>query len=330
MVAMSVRQITNEADLKKYDGWIRSNPDGNVWQSLEWKEYNEAMGKEVKIYICEHAEQIVASALVVVDRTSFGLSTWEIPRGPLSLMDNEQLTIDNLLSAILQDAQRNKCMSIYLSPPKPIVHCQLSIINSNRDIHCEATRVIGLTKTEEDILAQMKQKGRYNIKVAEKRGVVVKQSDDIGAFYKLVTETSARDGFTPLSKKQYETFLQDLAGSFLLLAYDKNNIPIGGLLGVAWGGKGIYYYGASSYAHRATMAPYLLQWEAMRFCKAEGATMYDLLGISPPKAGTDHPWSGISAFKEKFGGEIVAYPPEQKIVLRPVVDWLIKMKRTLH
>ena len=112
------------------------------------------------------------------------------------------------------------------------------------------------------------------------------------------------------------------------MAYQREK-PIAGLIGVIWEKTGIYYYGASSYEHRALMAPYLLQWEAMKYCKAQGCTQYDLLGIAPPDAGTDHPWQGISGFKEKFGGKVVMYPPEQMMVLRPVMQKLLTLKRKL-
>jgi lipid II:glycine glycyltransferase (peptidoglycan interpeptide bridge formation enzyme) len=98
-------------------------------------------------------------------------------------------------------------------------------------------------------------------------------------------------------------------------------------MGVIWGNTGIYYYGASDYEHRALMAPYLLQWKAMKQCKEAGCTRYDLLGIAPPDAPEDHPWQGISRFKEKFGGEIITYPPERQIILRKLAHAGLRLKR---
>lgn len=176
----------------------------------------------------------------------------------------------------------------------------------------------------------MHQKGRYNIKVAQKNDVVIKKSDDIDAYYKLAQQTGGRDGFGIPSKKQLKAFLAHLPGSFLLLAHTAQSTqPIAGLIGTIYDHTGIYYYGASDYEHRALMAPYLLQWEAIRHCKKVGCTHYDLLGIAPSEAGADHPWSGISSFKEKFGGTVVTYPPEQQIVLKPVMQTLLKMKRKM-
>ena len=123
------------------------------------------------------------------------------------------------------------------------------------------------------------------------------------------------------------TFCDESEANRYPLTADRS--PIAGLLGVNWNKAGIYYYGASSYAHRASMAPYALQWETMRFCKANGCETYDLLGVTPSNAPSDHVWSGITNFKEKFGGTLVTYLPEQQIILRPTVNKLLNLKRKL-
>ncbi|MDD3896983.1 MAG: peptidoglycan bridge formation glycyltransferase FemA/FemB family protein [Candidatus Peribacteraceae bacterium] len=325
---MAVRLLANSKEWEAYGAWLTQQPDGNLWQSLERKAYLEALGKEVRLYAAEEEGAIVASALVAIDRTAFGFSVWEIPRGPVGRMENGKLRIEELLTHIIDDAKKDKCMALFLSPQFSIFHSQFSIRPSGRHVHCEATRILDLTQSEEEILAQMKPKGRYNIRIAEKHGVTVRQSEDTDAFYALVKETSRRDRFTALPREKYRAFLEHLPGAFLLLAYAPGeNDPIAGLLGVFWNKKGIYYYGASSYTHRATMAPYALQWQTMRFCKAHGCVSYDLLGIAPPGAPADHPWQGITSFKEKFGGALISYPPEQVRTLRPVAKRLLDLKR---
>lgn len=326
---MTVKILSTAADFALYDAWIKKHPQGNLWQSVEWKMYQEKLGRETRVYVNDENGQIRASALVVIDKTSFGFSVWDIPRGPLGI-DNEKLIIDNLLQTIKADAAQNKCLSIYFSPQTPILHSQLSIINSPRHEQPEATRILDLDLSEEELLAQMHQKGRYNIKVAQKNQVRVERSTDIDGYYALAQKTGGRDGFGIPSKRQLYAFLEHLPGSFLLLANTEGtDSPIAGLIGVMWGETGIYYYGASDYEHRALMAPYLLQWEAMKLCKQTGCTRYDLLGIAPPDAGPNHPWQGISGFKEKFGGAVITYPREQQVVLRPIMQTLLTMKRKI-
>ncbi|MDA1209148.1 MAG: peptidoglycan bridge formation glycyltransferase FemA/FemB family protein [bacterium] len=337
---MHIQQCTTEQDLARYTKWLASSEHNSLWQSAAWKHYQETLGREVRIYTAHDGDSIKASALVVIDKTIGGLSTWDIPRGPLSGgqgVGSRESRVGELLKEIIEDAKREKCMSLYFSPTFSLPPIPDSLLpdprNSRRHQQPEATRIIDLTKSEEDILMQMKQKGRYNIKVARKNDVTVKESDDIDAFYALTKETGKRDGFTGLSKRAYQTFLDEVPGSFLLLAYlsaevdDKQTKPIAGVLSVVYGSQGTYYYGASSHAHRASMAPYLLQWESMQFCKVKGCTSYDLLGTAPSGSGDDHPWKGITAFKEKFGGEEVLYAHEQEIILKPLASTLLSLKR---
>ncbi len=318
---MSIRQIASPKELAAYDAWVRGHPQGSLWQSLAWKKFQENLGREVRIYIAEAGDHLLASALVVIDRTRLHLSTWEIPRGPLG-------GGEEILDIIIADARKDRCVVLYFSG---------NAQPSGRHVWPEATRIIDLRESEEGILSQMKPKGRYNIAVAKKHGVRVEIAHDKQAvlrFYDLLRETARRDGFIPLSCAHYEAFLRGLEGSFLLLAHHPSEHtktpqkPIAGLLGVIHKQTGIYMYGASSSRYRNCMAPYLLQWGAMRLCKARGCTAYDLFGVAPE--GTDsHPWSGVSRFKAQFGGSVVTYPPEQQRVLRPLPHHLLQLKRRL-
>ncbi len=320
----------SEANLDAYRSWIAAHPDRSLWQSTEWKAYQEALGREVRIYVLSDERGIRASALVSIDRTAGGAAVWEIAHGPLW---DAQVTEDErraFVSSLERDAKRERGLALFLSPPQAMTSQARA---SHRHVYPEATRLLDLTQPEETILAGMKQKGRYNINVAAKRGVRIEESSDTEAFHRLVKETAHRDKFTIHSPGHYDVFLRSLPGAFLLLAYapeaQADTRPIAGLLGVIWQDRGIYYYGASSYAHRAHMAPYLLQWEAMRLCKARGCRSYDLFGIAPSGAGPEHPWAGITSFKEKFGGEEVPCPLERMIVLRPMLWNALQWKRRI-
>jgi lipid II:glycine glycyltransferase (peptidoglycan interpeptide bridge formation enzyme) len=320
------RLLETAEDFRRYDLWLHAHPQVSLWQSLEWKRFQEALGREVRVYAAEEAGELRAGALVTIDRTRGGLSTWDTPRGPVWNMEYGMLNVEALLHEIVADARRDRCVAIYLSPLLPIQHSTFNIQHSPRFEQPTATRVIDLTHTDEELLAQMKQKGRYNIGLAERQGVTVEESEDIDAFARLAKGTAARDRFQAHGERHYAAFLQELPGSFLLLARDTQKKPIAGLLGVVWGASGIYYYGASSHASRALMAPYLLQWRAIAHCKTKGCASYDLFGIAPPGA-ERHPWRGISEFKEKFGGSVITYPPERMIILRRFAQRMLRWKR---
>jgi len=330
---MAIRLLTSAEDLERYNIWIKAHAHGTLWQSLEWKTYQEALGRKTRLYVDEDENEIVASALISIDTTAMKLSTWDIARGPIfdeSRIKNQELRIPQVLvDQIITDAKHEGAMTVFFSPQEKLAAQSSMLQASLRHEKPEATVMIDLTKSPDELLEQMHQKGRYNIRLAEKKGVVVEQSADVYAFTQLIKKTSERDGFTPPSARTYEKFLRQLPGSFLLLAYAPGtDQPIGGLIGTIWNGTGIYYYGASDHAQRALMAPYALQWTAMQFCKQQGATQYDLFGTAPTDD-PNHPWAGVTDFKKKFGGIIITYPPEQQIVLKPTAAAAIAMKRRI-
>ena len=101
-----------------------------------------------------------------------------------------------------------------------------------------------------------------------------------------------------------------------LFLADYNGEVIAGGLFVYLDEWGIYYYGASVNSYRNVMAPYLIQWEAIKEAKRRGCKHYDFLGIAPENA-KNHPWKGVTEFKQKFGGRTVHYPQAKEMVLRP-------------
>lgn len=322
---MSVRVLTTESDLHLYKEWLSLHPKRSLWQSLEWKRYQEALGKEVRVYAYGEGN-IECAGLVVIDKTALGLSTWDIPYGPLWEENMSVEEVESFIKELAALAKKEHCMSIYCSCPVK----ELSIGKpSGRYVYPEASRILDLSQTEEELLAQMKPKGRYNIKVAQKHGVEVRESKDIDSFIALHAGTAKRDAFTTPAAETYRHFLADLDRSFLLFAFaPEKTDPIAGLLGVFWEDRAIYYYGASNHAYRANMAPYVLQWETLRFCKQHGTLWYSFFGEAP-KGSKNHPWSGVTAFKEKFGGEYVEFPPERQLTLKPMARGLLQMKRKL-
>ncbi len=323
------------ADSEQYSQWLTNNPEATLWQSHSWQKFQVSLGREVQLFIASDAGIILASALCVIDHGSFGVCTWDSPRGPLwHNSDTGNQAVRELLTYITKKAQENGAMELTISPIEPLPELPnepARFTPTNRHVQPQATLILDLRESEEALLAQMHSKARYNIKVAERHGIDVREvsSSHIHEFYTLMKETGNRDAFGIHSLQHYQKFLTDLPSAFLLLAYHSEKV-VAGLLGVTYGKTGIYYYGASSYEDRAFMAPYLLQWKAILRCKSLGIASYDFLGISPPIEGERRaisPWEGITAFKQKFGGSVVSYPPEQGIVLKPMLKKLLSWKR---
>lgn len=199
------------------------------------------------------------------------------------------------------------------------------------------TLLIDLSKTEDAILAQMKEKGRYNIRLSEKRGVIVRMVEptekNVAEFVRLLNETLARDGFSGNSSKYYLELIQTLehenAGG--LFFAEKNGEVVAASIASFYAGTAVYYYGASTSDNekRRDMPAYALQWGMIREAKRRGCTIYDFLGIAP-EGDWDHPLMGVTDFKLKFGGEIRQWPENRVMVLRKYVYFALKSARRIR
>lgn len=169
------------------------------------------------------------------------------------------------------------------------------------------TRLLDLSQSFDDLLAGMKQKGRYNIKIAEKNGCTARHveptPENIEAFYWLLSQTTERDGFSANKKSYYERLLADRGHPMegLYFSFFGGKVVSAAIL-IRSGTTAIYYYGASSSdpEDRKLMSPYLLQWEMIRSSKEAGCLWYDFLGIAPEGEETGHHLQGVTDFKSKF------------------------------
>lgn len=322
---MEMLRLATLDDLKHYDAWIvRDDASVCLWQSREWQTFQESLGRETRIYCAKEGGEVLATALVTIDRTMGGFSHWDCPRGPVWREGAEHGTCA-LLAHIVRECKAMKGMALTFSPVRPIGFAGSKI--SHRHEQPQATIVIDLTKTDDMLLTEMHSKCRYNIRLAEKKGVTVAQSNDIATFARLMESTAKRDGFQSHPTHSYDRFMRTLPGALLLLAEHEGRV-VAGWLGVLRGKECTYYYGASDHAYRALMAPSLLQWRAMQYARERGARRYDLLGIDPP-GGRVTAWANVTAFKTKFGGTVRLFPPEREVIIRPLVKYALALKRAI-
>lgn len=198
------------------------------------------------------------------------------------------------------------------------------------------TRVLDLRKTEEELMAEMHEKGRYNIRLAWKRGVIIEWvrpiSENVDIWMKLLSETTERDDFAHNSHEYYVSFLRNItdanAWGMVFASYEWKVIA-------AWvfifhHGTALYYYGASTSdpEMRKHMAPYLIQWEGIREAKLRGCHTYDFLWVCLPDDTTHH-LAWVSSFKEKFGWKIILVGGKSLSVLSSWKFFLFKTIRSL-
>ncbi len=184
------------------------------------------------------------------------------------------------------------------------------------------TIVLDLEPTEERLLAQMKEKWRYNIRLGMRKGVTVrvaKSPEDIRSWYMLLQATGKRDQFGIHDEAYYqqawETFAPRDELRLFLAEYD--GLLLAGIIVVVLGGQAIYLYGASGNEQRQLMPNYVLQWEAIRWAKQRGAQLYDFWGI-PATDADDEAMSGVYRFKRGWGGRTVSYLGGYEHVYRPI------------
>ena len=178
------------------------------------------------------------------------------------------------------------------------------------------TVILDIDKPEEEILAGMKPKWRYNIKLADKKNVEVRREGEeaLETFYALYLETAKRDGIAIHPLSYYRALFQtqetsregrgEPAPSLSIWIARHEEKPIASIITLFYGGQATYLYGASSGEKRNLMPAYALQWRAIEAAKAEGCVEYDFFGI-PPNDDPNHPMAGLYLFKTGFGGTIV-------------------------
>lgn len=201
---------------------------------------------------------------------------------------------------------------------------------SSDQIQFKNTVLIDLTLSQEELLARMKQKTRYNIRLAEKKGVALRigTPEDFGLLYKMYAETSLRDGFVIRDEEYYKTvwttFMSNtdtpvyslqssnsqitnpqlpIPSAEALIA-EVDNEPVAAIFVFYFAGRAYYVYGMSRDVHREKMPSYLLQWEAMKRARARGCGVYDLWGAPDKFDESDSMWS-VYRFKEGLGGKVV-------------------------
>lgn len=181
---------------------------------------------------------------------------------------------------------------------------------SSDQIQFKNTVQINLSASEDEMLAHMKQKTRYNIRLAEKKGVTVRigAQADLPMLYKIYAETSVRDGFVIRNEEYYQTvwqtFMQSSEPDAEPLIAEVNGEIVAAIFIFYFAGRAYYVYGMSREAYREKMPNYLLQWEAMKRSKARGCFVYDLWG-APDEFNENNSLWGVFRFKEGLGGEVI-------------------------
>lgn len=201
----------------------------------------------------------------------------------------------------------------------------------------EQTLILDITKSEEEILAQMKPKGRYNIKVAERSNIIISSSNRPGPglnnFYELYKATAKRQRITHREKNYFEALLEILGQKNYARVYiaqtQTENQNLAAAIVLYYNDKATYLFGGSSDEHRNLMAPYLLHWQIIKEARLRSMKKYDFFGVSHTKY-ENRSWTGITRFKKQFGGQEVQLLGSWDLVFRPIEYQVFKIAEKIR
>ncbi|MFA5947165.1 MAG: peptidoglycan bridge formation glycyltransferase FemA/FemB family protein [Patescibacteria group bacterium] len=280
-------------------------PFGGFLQSYEWGEFQESLGFKVK-RVFEESKKGTVVAQCIEQPLRFGKNYFLIPKGPLGDA-SAKATLDVLIEEL------SGASFLKIEPPKKLAGTTLV-----HERHPFTTAIVDLSGVDnpalpDTLLERMKPKTRYNIKLAEKKGVTIRiaREEAFDEFMELMKDTAKRDGFALHQPNRYLNMLKVLKGgeckAYFAFA-DFEGKALAANLMIDSFGQRTYLHGASSSENRNVMAPYALHWHLIKDAVEKGMTMYDFWGIAPVGADENHPWNGITRFKLGFGADVVVMP----------------------
>ncbi len=310
-----------EVDFDAWKRFVSAHHEAHILQTAEWGELKAGFGWEVVRLVCgDLGVQILFRKLPLGFTVAYMPKPIAFDRGPWTVDREVPSTVHRLWSEVDDICRKKRAIFLKVEPdfwddePSSLLTSNISLLTSKHNIQPPRTIIISLEGDETDILNRMKQKCRYNVRLAEKKGVSVRAWDDLEGFHRLMQVTGGRDGFGVHSLEYYRKAyaLFHPAGMAELLVAEFEGRPLAALMVFALGARSWYLYGASNDEERNRMPTYLLQWEAIRWAKARGCTEYDLWGLPDADEATleaefesrhDGLWS-VYRFKRGFGGEV--------------------------
>lgn len=328
---------------------IRNLPQAHLLQTWQWGNLKADYGWVPTYLVWERAEngwrllasqeeefpdlQVAAAGLLLERQALPGLRVLYMPKGPLLADWNDQALWEKVLDDLAQFARQRKALQLKIDPDlelgrglpgdesfqaNPRGEALQAVLErkgwrfSQEQIQYRNTVLVDLTESEDQILARMKSKTRYNIRLSGRKGVQTRLGgeNDLELLYRMYAETSRRGGFTIRG----ESYYLNLWKSFLEtgeeggpraqpIIAEFEGQPVAGAVIFKFADRAWYLHGMSTPEHSEKMAPHLIQWESMRWAKEQGCTVYDMWG-APDQFDKSDPMWGVYRFKRGFGGQV--------------------------
>lgn len=346
-------QLRELHDQPTWHAHIQTLPAPHLLQSWNWGAFKSRYGWEPYrlAWFNENGSAIAAAQVLVrkirLSPTPIELTVLYCPKGPLLDWSMNSVDIHMVMRQLIDFARQHKAIFIKIDPDLPLAfgsepdelhpNAQTDGMRLLADIQAAGwqsaaeqiqfrnTMLLDLSGNEEELLATMKSKTRYNIRLAAKRGVTVRMGslEDLDQLYQMYAETSLRDGFAIRNHDYYraiwETFIQaDMAQPFVA---EVDQQPVAGALAFKFLHRAWYLHGMSTGQHRKKMPNHLLQWEIIRWAQQQGCDSYDLWGAPDVFSADDHMW-GVYRFKKGFAANILQTPGALDYPMRKGWYWI--------
>ena len=338
-----MKLVTKENE-RAYIEFLSSHERCNFQQSLEWSKVKESWNNEI-IIAEDKKGNIIGSISVLIRKIPIFGNMMYSSRGPVCDIHDKEV-LKQLTNGLKELAKQQHAFVLKIEPDIKSEDKEFRNIAEelgfkikddakNFADEIQPRYVFRLDikgKTEEEVFENFHSKTRYNIRLASKKGVKIREGtkDDLKAFHKIMVETGKRDGFIIRPLSYFEKMYEQLAPKHmkLLMAY-YNEEPIAGIIPIMYGKKTWYLYGASSNVHRNLMPNYLLQWEAIKKAIADGNDMYDFRGVCGI-VDESHPQYGLYRFKKGFGAEFTEFIGELYIPFKPVTYKIYQLTEKIY
>ena len=336
-----MRFVNDEESKKAYKKFLENHERCNFQQSLEWAEIKKPNWIPEVVLAEDEDKNIIGSLCVWIRKMPIFGNMMYSSRGPVCDI-HDIAVMKQLTDGVKELAKKYNAFGLSIEPDIEtddqafrdiVTNLGYKIKDDAKDFKDEIQprfvfRLDIKNKTEEEIMAEFHQKWRYNIRLAGRKGVEIKEGtrEDLKDFHKIMIETGNRDGFItrPLSyfEKMYDNMVPEGHMKLLMAYYDGK--PISGVIPIFYGNKTWYLYGASSNQHRNLMPNYLLQWEMIKMAIARHDDIYDFRGVSGV-VDESHPQYGLYRFKKGFGAKFTEFIGEIYLPFKPLKFRLYKI-----
>ncbi|NLU49054.1 MAG: peptidoglycan bridge formation glycyltransferase FemA/FemB family protein [Syntrophomonadaceae bacterium] len=333
-------RVLNEGDRERFSEFVSRHPKGHILQTWEWGRVKASTGWQPVPLVMEKSGIIVGAMMILKRRIPLPLCNrciFYAPRGPVvDYHDRER--VNALLEGAQAVARQHGAIFLKIDPDIPVQDTVFTAMLKENGFRKTVTAEgfegvqptfvfrLDITPSEDELLANMAPKTRYNIRLAARKGVKIYQVEDkqeLKTFYELLKETAQRDKFLIRGYEYFSTIWEELVtrdlARFFLAEYQGK--AVAGTLALKLGDKAWYSYGASSNEHRNVMPNYLIQWTMIRWARENGCTLYDFRGVSGDLS-EDNPLYGLYRFKKGFNGDFVEFVGEWDKVYSPFFYWL--------